>query len=74
MPWRRFLAFNALGAVLWVGTWVTIGDLAGSHITAIYDAITRYSLYLLIALAVAVAALIIRAAVRRRRRAGDRAG
>lgn len=23
LRWRRFLAFNALGAVLWVGTWAT---------------------------------------------------
>jgi membrane protein DedA with SNARE-associated domain len=43
--------------------------LAGDHITAIYDTVSRYSLYLLIALAVVVAALIIRAAVRRHRRA-----
>jgi hypothetical protein len=43
--------------------------LAGDHITAIYDTVSRYSLYLLIALAVVVATLIIRAAVRRHRRA-----
>lgn len=69
MAWPRFLAFNALGAALWVGVWTSIGYLAGSHITAIYDAITRYSLYVLIALAAAIAALIIRAAIRRTRRA-----
>jgi membrane protein DedA with SNARE-associated domain len=69
MPWPKFLAFNALGAALWAGTWASIGYLAGDHITAIYDAVTRYSLYLLIALAAVVAALIIRAVVRRRRRA-----
>ncbi len=68
MPWPRFLVFNMLGAVLWVGVWASVGYLAGGHITAIYDTVTRYSLYLLIALAVAVAALIIRAAVRRNRR------
>ncbi len=69
MPWWRFLAFNALGAGLWVGLWVSIGDLAGSHITAIYNVITRYALYVLIALAIAVIALIIRARIRRRRHA-----
>jgi membrane protein DedA with SNARE-associated domain len=69
MPWPKFLAFNALGATLWVGTWASIGYLAGDHITAIYNTITRYSLYLLIALGAAVAALIIRSVVRRRRRA-----
>lgn len=69
MAWPRFLVFNALGAALWVGVWTSIGYLAGSHITAIYNAITRYSLYVLIALAAAVAALIIRTVIRRRRRA-----
>jgi membrane protein DedA with SNARE-associated domain len=69
MHWLRFLIFNALGAVLWVGLWTSVGYLAGDHITAIYDTITRYSLYLLIALGVVVAALIVRAVLRRRRRA-----
>jgi membrane protein DedA with SNARE-associated domain len=58
MHWKRFIPFNALGAALWVGLWVSLGYLAGSHITAIYEQITRYSLYVLIVLAVAVAALI----------------
>jgi membrane protein DedA with SNARE-associated domain len=58
MHWKRFIPFNALGAALWVGLWVSVGYLAGNHITTIYEQITRYSLYLLIALAVAVAALI----------------
>jgi membrane protein DedA with SNARE-associated domain len=69
MPWPKFLAFNALGATLWAGTWAAIGYLAGGHITVIYNTITRYSLYLLIALGAAVTTLIIRSVVRRRRRA-----
>jgi membrane protein DedA with SNARE-associated domain len=69
MPWLKFLAFNALGAALWVGLWASIGYLAGGHITVIYNTITRYSLYFLIALVVVVAALVVRAVVRRRRRA-----
>ncbi len=69
MHWRRFLVFNALGAALWVGTWVSLGYLAGNHISTIYHYITRYSLYALIALAVLLLALIIRHVMRRRRRA-----
>jgi membrane protein DedA with SNARE-associated domain len=42
---RRFVAFNALGAALWVGVWASVGYLAGSHITAIYNTVSRYSLY-----------------------------
>jgi membrane protein DedA with SNARE-associated domain len=60
LRWRRFLAFNALGAALWVGTWVSLGYLAGNHIDAIYRDITRYSYYLLIALALVLAAYIAR--------------
>lgn len=66
MPWQRFLAFNALGAVLWVGVWTSAGYLAGNHIQVIYAEVTRYSLYLLIALVVLALALLARALIRRR--------
>ena len=69
MRWLRFLAFNALGAALWVGTWVSLGYLAGSHIGTIYHYVTRYSTYLLIALAVLLAGFIAWRVLRRRRRA-----
>ncbi|MFJ3309304.1 DedA family protein [Streptomyces sp. NPDC086549] len=68
MPWRRFLAFNALGAALWVGLWATLAYEAGTHITALYDEITRYQLYALIALGVLAAALVGRHLLRRRHR------
>jgi membrane protein DedA with SNARE-associated domain len=67
MPWRRFLAFNALGAALWVGLWVTLGDLAGNHITAIYTTTQRYELYLLLAVAALIVAVIARHLLRRHR-------
>jgi membrane protein DedA with SNARE-associated domain len=69
MRWLRFLAFNALGAALWVGTWVSVGYFAGNHIITIYDYVTRYSYYALIALAAAIVAWIV-LRVRRRARAG----
>ena len=72
MRWRRFLAFNSLGAALWVGTWVSLGYLAGSHIDAAYQDITRYSYYLLIALAVVPAAYIARHILRRRAASASR--
>jgi membrane protein DedA with SNARE-associated domain len=67
MRWWRFLVFNALGAALWVGTWVSLGYLAGNHIDTIYRYITNYSLYVLIAVAVLLVALIIWHVLRRRR-------
>jgi membrane protein DedA with SNARE-associated domain len=66
MHWLKFLAYNALGAALWVGLWVTVGDLAGGHITAIYDTISKYEIYVLIALGVVVVALVARHLIRRR--------
>jgi membrane protein DedA with SNARE-associated domain len=68
MHWLKFVAFNALGAALWVGTWVSVGYFAGQHITAIYDAITRYSLYAAIAVAVVIVAWIGLHIRKRRRR------
>jgi membrane protein DedA with SNARE-associated domain len=73
MHWKRFVVFNTLGAALWVGVWVTLGYLAGSHIVTIYEQINRYSLYLLIALVVVVAAVIARWLLRRRARGRARA-
>ena len=69
MHWLRFIAYNALGAGLWVGTWVSIGYFAGQHINTIYSVITRYSLYVAIAAVVVIVALIARHVVRKRRRA-----
>jgi membrane protein DedA with SNARE-associated domain len=44
MSWLKFLPFNVCGAVLWVSLWLTLGDAAGTHITTIYNDVTRYSL------------------------------
>src|SRR6516165_6519533 len=73
MHWRRFVVFNALGAALWVGTWVTLGYVAGNHIGTIYHYITQYSYYVLIAAAVLAATFIIWHVVRRRRGVTHRA-
>ena len=67
MRWLRFLAFNVLGAALWVGTWVSVGYLAGNHIGTIYRYITRYSYYVLIALGGVIVALIAQHLLRRHR-------
>src|SRR6266704_1996502 len=71
MHWLRFLVFNAIGAVLWVGTWVTIGYFAGSNITTVYHYITLYSYYVLAGLVVLIGGYIVWR--RRRRRAATAA-
>ena len=68
MAWPRFLAYNALGAALWVGVWVSLGDLAGAHIDTVYSLAVRYQAYLGIAVGVVILALVVRAVLRRRRR------
>ena len=73
MHWRRFVVFNALGAALWVGTWVTLGYVAGNHIGTIYHYVNEYSLYALIAAVVLAATFIIWHVVRRRRGVTHRA-
>jgi membrane protein DedA with SNARE-associated domain len=68
MHWLRFMVYNAVGAVAWVGVWVSVGYLAGDHIEAIYKDVTRYSVYLLIALVVLLAAYLIPRLSRRKKR------
>jgi membrane protein DedA with SNARE-associated domain len=67
MRWFTFLIFNAIGACAWVATWVALGDMAGDHIATVYADINRYFLYLLIAVAVLLAAYVGRRLLRRRR-------
>jgi membrane protein DedA with SNARE-associated domain len=42
MPWSTFLRFNALGAVLWVGVWASIGYFAGHNIGVIEALFARF--------------------------------
>jgi len=66
MPWRRFLAFNALGAVVWVAVWTSVGYFAGGHLGAIYRGFHRYQLIALVVAAVVIVALLARWFWRRR--------
>lgn len=68
MHWLRFLIFNAIGAALWVGTWVSIGYFAGNHIGTIYHYINLYSYYVLVALVVLILGYVAWHLRRRRRR------
>jgi membrane protein DedA with SNARE-associated domain len=56
MQWRRFLTYNIVGAVVWVGIWVLVGYLAQTHIPTIYAKFVQYQTYLLAAVAVVVIA------------------
>lgn len=54
VPWTRFLAYNALGAALWVAVWTSVGYFSGNQINRIYTYVTRYDTYLVIAVSVVV--------------------
>ncbi|MCA1821590.1 MAG: DedA family protein [Pseudonocardia sp.] len=68
MPWRRFLAFNALGAAAWVGVWTTIGYLAGGHLGEIYQQFSRYQMLVLGVIGAVVLAVVVHWLWRRQRR------
>ena len=59
MDWRKFLAFNALGAALWVGVWGAIGYFAGENWRAIGRWFLRFSWLALALFALAVIAWVI---------------
>lgn len=60
MHWRRFIAFNALGALLWVAVWITVGYVAGSHIGTLYRSFQHDEIYIGIAIGLLVAAFAVR--------------
>ena len=64
MDWGKFLAFNALGAVLWVGVWSSVGYFAGENRRAIEAWFLRFSWLALFAILVGGIAWLV---MRRRR-------
>lgn len=74
MPWRTFLVYNAIGAAIWVGWWVTIAHLLGTHLVEVIEHAHRYQWVAIPVLALAVAAYVtwhVRRVRRRRRAAAD---
>lgn len=72
MHWAKFLAFNALGAALWVTVWTGVGYLSGNHINTIYNTAKQYELYVAIAVGALLIAYIARRVYRSRsQRAAD---
>jgi len=63
MKWARFVAFNAIGAALWVSVWSCVGYFGGSHI----ETFIRYQMYFSIA-AVIFVVVFVTLHLRKRRR------
>ncbi|HEY4004625.1 MAG TPA: DedA family protein [Pseudonocardia sp.] len=68
MSWWRFLAFNALGAALWVAVWVPMGYFAGNHVGFLYRKARDYQVYLLVGLGVLIVGAVAYHFIRNRRR------
>lgn len=66
MRWLKFLAFNALGATIWVAVWITVGYVSGSHVNAVYGLISKIFLYLVAAVVLFVVVRIVMYLRRRR--------
>jgi membrane protein DedA with SNARE-associated domain len=71
MEWQRFLAFNALGAALWVGVWVLGTYFFSEHIGVIAEVARRFGMIAgmtaVIAVLVGLAVLVVQ-----RRRSASR--
>lgn len=62
MRWPKFIAFNALGAALWVGTWSLIGYYSGDHI----QTFLHYQMYISLTVVAAIILYILFRIVRHR--------
>ncbi len=65
MPYRRFLLFNATGALLWVGVWGLGTFRLGRHLQGYAGYFDEIGLYFIVALMVALVALLLYFAGRR---------
>jgi membrane protein DedA with SNARE-associated domain len=64
MKFPQFMLYTVIGAVLWVATWSTVGEVAGDHVTTI----SKYATYVAEGVGVLLVLFIIRAVIRSRRK------
>jgi membrane protein DedA with SNARE-associated domain len=72
MPWRRFLAYNAIGAALWVTAWVSLSYVFGAHLVTMLSHASGWWAAVLVVLV--IAGIATWAFLRRRREARAKAG
>jgi membrane protein DedA with SNARE-associated domain len=69
MEWQRFLAFNALGAALWVGVWVLGTYFFSEHIGVIAEVARRFGI--IAGVMITVVTIVALAVLMQRRRNGS---
>ena len=71
MAWWRFLAFNALGAALWVGTWGSVAYFFGGRLGTVLAVFKRFELYFVVGTVLLITvAVAYKLAKRRRQKRG----
>jgi membrane protein DedA with SNARE-associated domain len=58
MPWRTFLLYNAIGAALWVGWWVTIAYFLGNHVFDLIGKLHHFGWVAIVAVVLAIATYV----------------
>ena len=67
MPFLRFQCFNVIGAILWVGSWGSLGYWLGHSIEELHPLLTRIKYAALTIALAGIAFLVIRKLIARRR-------
>lgn len=67
MRWPKFISFNVLGALLWVGAWSSVGYFSGNHIQTFLHYQMYFSVVAILAIVIYIAYRLLRA--RRKNRA-----
>jgi membrane protein DedA with SNARE-associated domain len=71
MHWRRFLVYNIVGAVAWVGTWSAVGYFAGNNLTIIYHWLNNYAPFAIAAVVVLIVGFYLTRRYLRNRRSDE---
>jgi len=48
MPWKSFMAYNIVGAILWVSVWAGIAYFLGNRLDFIFSLFQKFELYVII--------------------------
>jgi len=70
MRWRRFLLYNMAGAALWVGVWGSVGYFFGDHLDRVLPLVERYTLYVIAAALLLLAAGVAYTFYRKKKEGG----
>jgi len=59
MPWKIFLVYNIIGAILWVSVWAGIAYFLGNRLDFIFTLFQKFELYVLIGAGIVLITFIL---------------